>query len=60
MANPATDGEGVDSAEGEAKEGNGDWLRYGQALLYIEMVIAIVITIFSLYLAFSGQTGFLA
>jgi len=59
MANPAADSDGAGSAEPEATDGS-DWLKYGQALLYIEMLIAIVITVFSLYLAFSGQTGFLA
>jgi hypothetical protein len=38
----------------------GDWYRWGKALLYFEMVIAILVTVFSLYLAFNGQAGFLA
>lgn len=38
----------------------GDWYRYGQAFLYIEMIIAILVTVFSLYLAFQGEAGFIA
>lgn len=38
----------------------GDWYRWGKLALYAEMVIAILVTVFSLYLAFSGQAGFLA
>jgi len=37
-----------------------DWYRYGQAVLYLEMVIAILVTVFSLYLAFQGEAGFIA
>ncbi|MFB6120961.1 MAG: hypothetical protein ABEJ68_07605 [Halobacteriaceae archaeon] len=37
-----------------------DWYRWGRMVLYAEMGIAVAVTVFSLYLAFSGQTGFLA
>jgi len=57
MANAEADGEEATSTE--TQDGAG-WLKYGQALLYAEMIIAILITVFSLYLAFSGQAGFLA
>jgi len=56
MAN-AEAAEGADADE--AGDESAGWLRWGQAILYAEMVIAILITVFSLYLAFSGQTGFL-
>ncbi|MCT9097870.1 hypothetical protein [Haloarchaeobius sp. HME9146] len=36
------------------------WYRWGKVALYAEMGIAVLVTVFSLYLAFSGQTGFLA
>ena len=47
-------------ANAEATDGErSGWLKWGQAILYLEMVIAILITVLSLYLAFTGQTGFL-
>ncbi|WP_424016828.1 hypothetical protein ACOZ4N_13185 [Halorientalis pallida] len=45
---------------GHAGEPTGDWYKYGKAVLYLEMVIAILVTVFSLYLAFQGQAGFIA
>jgi len=36
------------------------WFKYGKAVLYIEMIIAIMVTVFSLYLAFQGQAGAIA
>jgi hypothetical protein len=36
------------------------WYRWGRVALYAEMVIATLLTVFSLYLAFQGSTGFLA
>ncbi|SHG47879.1 hypothetical protein [Halobaculum gomorrense] len=36
-----------------------DWYTWGRVVLYAEMVIAILVTGFSLYLAFTGQAGFL-
>jgi len=36
-----------------------DWYRWGKAVLYLEMAIAILVTAFSLYMAFNGQAGFL-
>lgn len=36
------------------------WYRWGRVVLYAEMVIATLITVFSLYLAFQGAAGFLA
>lgn len=38
----------------------GSWFKYGRAVLYIEMIIAILVTIFSLYLAFNGQAAGIA
>jgi hypothetical protein len=37
-----------------------DWYRWGRVVLYAEMGIAILVTVFSLYLAFTGSAGFLA
>lgn len=37
-----------------------DWYRWGRVVLYAEMGTAILVTTFSLYLAFTGQSGFLA
>lgn len=37
-----------------------DWYRWGRIVLYAEMVLAILITAFSLYLAFTGRAGFIA
>ncbi|WP_267640795.1 hypothetical protein [Haloarchaeobius amylolyticus] len=36
------------------------WYKWGKVALYAEMGIAILVTVFSLYLAFTGQTGFIA
>lgn len=36
------------------------WYRWGKLVLYAEMVVAILVTVFSLYLAFQGQAGFIA
>lgn len=36
------------------------WFKYGKAMLYIEMLIAILVTVFSLWLAFNGQTAGIA
>jgi hypothetical protein len=38
----------------------GDWYTWGKVVLYAEMLLAILVTVFSLYLAFSGRAGFLA
>ncbi len=35
------------------------WYKYGVFILYLEMFIAIAVTIFSLYMAFTGTAGFL-
>ncbi|WP_251341578.1 hypothetical protein [Haloplanus halophilus] len=37
-----------------------DWYRWGKAVLYLEMVIAVLVTVFSLYLAFNGQAAGIA
>lgn len=34
------------------------WFRYGVALLYLEMIIAIAVSAYSLFMAFSGSGGF--
>ena len=33
------------------------WYKYGVAILYIEMILAIALTIFALSLTFSGAGG---
>ena len=33
------------------------WYRYGVAILYLEMFMAIALTIYALYLTFSGAGG---
>ncbi|MCE7733835.1 MAG: hypothetical protein GPJ54_03085 [Candidatus Heimdallarchaeota archaeon] len=33
------------------------WYKYGVAILYFEMFLAIALTIFALYLTFSGSGG---
>ncbi|MFD1632419.1 hypothetical protein ACOZ4L_06445 [Haloplanus ruber] len=38
----------------------GDWYKWGKAVLYLEMVIAILVTVFSLYMAFNGQAAGIA
>jgi hypothetical protein len=51
-----------DSASSAATEGqptHDDWYRWGRLVLYGEMVIAVLVTVFSLYLAFTGTAGFL-
>ncbi|MCK4739839.1 MAG: hypothetical protein KAT46_07810 [Deltaproteobacteria bacterium] len=35
------------------------WYKYGLAFLYFEMLIAVGVTIFSLYMAFTGKGGVL-
>jgi hypothetical protein len=35
------------------------WYRWGRVVLYVEMGIAVLVTLFSLYMAFSGQAGVL-
>jgi hypothetical protein len=37
-----------------------DWYHWGRLVLYAEMLLATVLTVFSLYLAFQGSAGFLA
>ena len=36
-----------------------DWYRYGRVVLYAEMGLAVLVTAFSLYMAFTGTAGFL-
>jgi len=36
------------------------WYRWGRRVLYAEMLIAVLVTVFSLSLAFMGQAGYLA
>ncbi|MFB6143231.1 MAG: hypothetical protein ABEJ30_07815 [Halorientalis sp.] len=36
------------------------WYRWGRVVLYLEMLVAVLVTAFSLFLAFQGQAGFLA
>lgn len=35
------------------------WYEWGKAVLYAEMLIAVLVTAFSLYMAFNGQAGWL-
>ncbi len=35
------------------------WYTWGKVVLYAEMALAILVTVFSLYMAFSGEAGFL-
>lgn len=44
---------------GEAGADREGWYRWGRVVLYAEMVIATLITVFSLYLAFQGTAGVL-
>jgi|APHM01.1.fsa_nt_gi hypothetical protein len=37
-----------------------NWYKYGKLVLYTEMLIAIGVTVFSLYLAFNGQAAGIA
>ncbi|WP_313696167.1 hypothetical protein [Halorarum halobium] len=39
--------------------GHDDWYRWGRAVLYAEMALAVLVTVFSLYLAFTGRAGLL-
>ena len=34
------------------------WYKYGVAFLYFEMLLAVGVCIYSLYMAFSGKGGF--
>lgn len=36
------------------------WYRWGRIVLFLEMLVAVLVTGFSLYLTFAGQAGFLA
>lgn len=38
--------------------GDDSWYVWGRVVLYVEMVIAVLVTGFSLYLAFTGQAVF--
>ncbi|GKZ15295.1 hypothetical protein [Haladaptatus sp. T7] len=35
------------------------WYKWGKTVLYVEMLIAVLVTVFSLYMAFNGQAGWL-
>jgi hypothetical protein len=48
-----------ETAGGSGGPAHDDWYRYGRLVLYGEMVIAVLVTVFSLYLAFTGTAGFL-
>ena len=34
------------------------WYKYGVAILYLEMAIALAVSAYSLYMAFTGKGGF--
>ncbi|GAD53246.1 hypothetical protein MBEHAL_2006 [Halarchaeum acidiphilum MH1-52-1] len=36
------------------------WYHWGRRVLYAEMLIAVLVTVFSLSLAFMGQAGYIA
>lgn len=39
-------------------EKSAGWYRYGVIFLYLEMFIAIAVSVYSLYMAFTGKGGF--
>lgn len=43
-----------------AEPNHDPWYRWGRTILYAEMVIAVAVTAFSLYMAFTGSAGVLA
>ncbi|MFB6263469.1 MAG: hypothetical protein ABEL76_07580 [Bradymonadaceae bacterium] len=45
------------TCEPEASFEHDPWYKYGVILLYAEMGIAICVTLYSLYLAFTGAGG---
>jgi hypothetical protein len=48
-----------DAASERSEPEHDDWYRWGRLVLYGEMVLAVLVTVFSLYLAFTGTAGFL-
>lgn len=42
---------------GETEIDRDGWYRWGRVVLYAEAVVATLITVFSLYLAFQGTAG---
>lgn len=48
-----------DAASERSEPEYDDWYRWGRLVLYGEMVLAVLVTVFSLYLAFTGTAGFL-
>lgn len=58
MAGPTpTDGDASDPHAADVE--HDDWYRWGRVVLYAEMLLAVLVTAFSLYLAFTGSAGFL-
>jgi hypothetical protein len=48
-------------AEANAQDvDHGEWYKYGRAVLYLEMLIAILVTVYSIWLAFNGQAAGIA
>lgn len=45
------------SEDSESTEEYDPWYKYGVAILYLEMGIAIFVTIYCLYLGFTGSGG---
>lgn len=37
----------------------GAWYRWARVVLYAEMLLAVLVTVFSLYMAFNGEAGWL-
>jgi hypothetical protein len=55
----AGDGDAPDPHAGGENVEHDDWYRWGRVVLYAEMLLAVLVTVFSLYLAFTGSAGFL-
>jgi hypothetical protein len=47
-------------ADPGADPGRDDWYRWGRRVLYAEMLLAVAVTVFSLYTAMTGSAGVLA
>lgn len=59
MAGEPTESTPDDAAGEHSQPVHDDWYRWGRLVLYGEMVLAVLVTVFSLYLAFTGTAGFL-
>ncbi|QZP37168.1 hypothetical protein [Halobaculum magnesiiphilum] len=57
---PELDADSGPERDGDSAPEADDWYRWGRIVLYAEMALAVLITAFSLYLAFTGRAGFIA